>query len=166
MQFKVDDYVVHPIYGLGQIVEIEEREFSDEGTCLYYKISLPRRTVWIPVDAEESIGLRLATAKRELNKYRTVLQSRPDPLPQNHQQRHLELVKRLKEGSFRMVCEVVRDLTAWSQRRQLGQKDATTLQKTREGLYQEWATAAGVSVAEASQEIESLLQTTQQRSMG
>jgi hypothetical protein len=40
------------------------------------------------------------------------------------------------------------------------------LQKTRESLYQEWATAAGVSKTEAIKEVESLLLATRQAYMG
>jgi len=55
----------------------------------------------------------------------------------------------------------VRDLTAWGWRKSLNRTDAVTLKKTQESLCQEWATAAGVSIAEATKEVKSLLQTTQ-----
>jgi RNA polymerase-interacting CarD/CdnL/TRCF family regulator len=157
MQFKTDDLVVHPTYGVGRVAEIEEKQFSEKGMRLYYKITLPKRTVWIPVEAQGSLGFRLVTAKSDLDPYRHVLKSPPVPLNTNHQQRRLDLVSRLKQGSFQGVCEVVRDLTAWSRRKSLGQADMATLQKTRQSLYQEWATAAGVSTSEAIKEIDSLL---------
>lgn len=157
MQFKVGDLVVHLIYGVGRITEIEEKRFSEKETCLYYKITLPRRTVWIPVKSEETNGLRLATVKSDLDQYRNLLKSPPIPLEKNHHRRHLELVSRLKQGSFRDVCEVVRDLTAWGRRKPLGQTDTATLQKTRQSLYHEWAAAAGISTTEAIKEVDSLL---------
>jgi CarD family transcriptional regulator len=167
MQFKVGDNVVHPVYGLGHIVKIEEKQFSEIGaTHLYYKITLPRSTIWIPIEAQAIIGLRLVTAKRELDQYRNLLKSRPVPLNNDDPQRHVELASRLKQGSFRVVCEVVRDLTAWGWRKPLGRTDAATLQKTRDSLYQEWATAAGLSMAEATEEVESLLRAARQVSMG
>jgi RNA polymerase-interacting CarD/CdnL/TRCF family regulator len=166
MQFKVDDFVVHPAYGVGHIVKIEEKRFSEKETRLYYKLIWPERTVWIPVEAQATIRLRLVTAKSDLNQYRNLLKGPPVPLPKNHHHRHRELLSRLKRGSFQMVCEVVRDLTAWSWRKPLGPTDKATLQKTRERLYQEWATAADLSRAEAIKEVESLLRATGQVSMG
>lgn len=166
MQFKVGDYVVHPIFRVGHIVKIEERKFTDQGTCLYYQITLPRRTLWIPIEAHEAVGLRLVTAKSELDQYRALLKSRPVALNQQHRQRHRELDDRLKEASFQVLCEVVRDLTAWSWQKPLGQSDKAILQKTRENLCQEWATAAGVSVGQALEEVDSLLQAAQQTFMG
>lgn len=161
MQFKVGDRVVHPAYGLGHIASIEERQFSEQEPHLYYQVALTKRSLWVPVEAEESSGLRLVTAKSELDQYRQVLQSRPAPLDKNHHHRHLDLSKRMKQNSFQIMCEVVRDLTAWGWRKPLGPTDTATLQKTRRSLYQEWAVAAGVSVSEATKEIDALLLATQ-----
>ncbi len=122
---------------------------------------MPSSTVWIPVEAQATIGLRLVTAKSDLDQYRDLLKSRPAPLHKDHKRRHLELVTRLNQGSFQVVCEVVRDLTAWGWRKPLNRTDAVTLKKTQESLYQEWATASGVSIAEATKEVNSLLHKTQ-----
>ena len=59
------------------------------------------------------------------------------------------------------MCEVVRDLTALNGEKPLGAAIKTILRKTQQKLYQEWATAADISVAEAAEEIQSLLQTAQ-----
>lgn len=160
MQFKVGDSVVHPVYGVGDIVKIEEKRFSEKEKQLYYKVVLPKNTLWIPVKAEAAIGLRLVTAKSDLDQYRDLLKHPPAPIPKDHHQRHREQVRLLKKGSFRILCEVVRDLTAWSLRKRLGPVDKTTLQNTRERLYREWAIAAGVPISEATKEIDALLQTT------
>ena len=166
MQFKVGDFVVHPAYGVGRIVKIEKKQFFKKGMRLYYKVALPKNTIWIPVEAQTIIGLRLVTAKSDLDQYRDLLKSPPAPIPKNHHQRHLDLVSRLKQGSFQVVCEVVRDLTAWGWRKPLGPTDKATLQKTREKLHREWATAAGVPIAEAIKEIDSLLRTSRQAFIG
>lgn len=166
MQLKVGDQIVHPAYGLGQIVNIEQKQFSEKGTRLYYKITLPKRTVWIPVEMYQAIGLRLITAESDLDRYRALLTSPPAPLNEIYHRRHLELATRLKEGSFQVLCEVVRDLTAWSWRKPLGQADTATLQKARENLHQEWAAAAGISVPEAVKEIDALLRVAQHTYIG
>lgn len=163
MQFKVGDFVVHPVYGVGDIVKIEEKRLSEKGAHLYYEIALPRSTIWIPVEAQAAVGLRLVTAKSDLDQCRNLLKSAPVPLDTDQpKQRHLELASRLKQGTFRVMCEVVRDLTASGEQKPLGPSDRATLQKTLEKLCQEWATAAGISIAEAIKEINSLLRATQE----
>jgi CarD family transcriptional regulator len=160
MPFKIGDFVVHPVYGVGDIIKIEEKRFSGITARLYYKVALTRSTIWIPVEAQTAVGLRLVTAKRDLGQYRNLLKNRPVLLQNNHAQRHMELASRLKEGSFRVMCEIVRDLTISGRRKPLGRSDAGILQKTRGRLLQEWAASAGVSVAAATEEIDTLLLTT------
>jgi CarD family transcriptional regulator len=157
MQFKISDQVVHPTYGIGHIVDIEEKRFAQQESQWYYKVRLPKRTLWLPVETQEASGLRPITAKSELDWYRNLLKSPPLPLERNHHRRHPALLRRLKEGSFQVLCEVVRDLTAWGWRKPLGPTDMATLRKIRQSLSQEWATAAGVSPNEAIKEIDSLL---------
>lgn len=158
MQFKAGDYIVHPTYGVGHIVEIEKKEFLEEGAAIYYKIAVPKRTLWIPVEAEIISELRLSTPEEDLDQYRALLISRPLPLNKNHKVRYQELMNRLKQGTFQVLCEVVRDLTAWSRHKQLGSRETDILKKTRARLDQEWSTAAGISTIQAAQEIEKLLQ--------
>jgi RNA polymerase-interacting CarD/CdnL/TRCF family regulator len=166
MQLKIGDLVVHPAFGIGHIVEIEKRPLSEKETRLYYKVVRLKHTMWIRVEAQEVTGLRLVTAKSDLDYYRDLLKSLPVPLNTNLQQRHLDLVSRLTQGSFQSVCEVMRDLTAWGWREPLDRADTTTLQKTRDSLSQEWATAAGGSTTEAIREIDSLLLATQHAYIG
>jgi RNA polymerase-interacting CarD/CdnL/TRCF family regulator len=124
---------------------------------MYYEISTEKTTIWVPVDAQERVGLRRVTAKRELERYRAILKSRPVPLDAHPGKRQMELAERFKQGSLELFCEIVRDLTAQSAHKPLANADATALRKAREGLEQEWAAAEGVSVAAASREIDELL---------
>ena len=164
MQFEVGDVVVHPAYGIGQIVKIEKKQFSRKSAARpYYQITMPNHhTIWTPVEAQVANGLRLVTAKSDLDQYRNLLKSRPVLLEKNHHQRHLELVSRLKQGSFRVTCQVVRNLTLSDRQKPLGVTNKTILRKTQQKLYQEWATAADITVAEATKEIDTLLQATQE----
>lgn len=162
MQFKIGDDVVHPVYGVGHIVRIEKKKFSEKGVRQYYQVKLSTSTLWIPVDQTHvTSGLRLVTARQELEQYRTLLQSTPVPLDNDKPQLwHIELTSRLKQGTFPAMCEVVRDLTALDGEKPLGATNKAILRKTQEKLCLEWATAADISVAEAAKEIETLLQAT------
>lgn len=167
MQFKVGDVVVHPAYGIGHIVKIEEKQFSKKSAArLYYQVTMPDRNImWTPVEDQVSNGLRLVTAKSDLDQYRNLLKSHPVLLKKNRPQRYLELVSRLKQGSFQVTCEVVRDLTLSDWQKPLGITNKTILRKTQQKLYQEWASAADVSVAEATKEVDTLLRATQEAAL-
>lgn len=158
MQFKIGDTVVHSAYGVGQIVNIEAKQFTAKVVeSLYYELATPKCTVWVPVDAIASEGLRILTAQADLAHYAKVLTATPVPLTKDHRKRHLELTAGLKQGSFQVVCEVVRDLTACSWIKPLNWMDTASLRRARETLYQEWAASAGVATPEAMRVIEALL---------
>ena len=161
MQFNVGDFVVHRVHGIGHVNKIEEKQFSQKQARVCYQVIWPQRTVWIPIEAKGRRGLRLTTAKRDLDHYRRVLKSQPTTLARNHHRRHRDLVQRLRSGSFEAVCEVVRDLTARGRAKPLGPADLQLLAQTRESLYQEWAMAAEITETEALKEVEALVETGQ-----
>jgi CarD family transcriptional regulator len=157
MEFKVDDWVVHPKHGVGRVVKLEMRQFSAGIEELYYEISIPNGTVWVQVDALSS-GLRKVTTKGNLAKYRDILKSRPKKLTADYRKRHSELADRLRQGSLKARCEVVRDLSALAWSKPLGERNSGLLRHAHQVLYQEWAVADGISISEATQEVTALLQ--------
>jgi RNA polymerase-interacting CarD/CdnL/TRCF family regulator len=157
MPFQVGDVVVHPDHGVGHIVRLEEKRFSGKEACLYYELTIERSTIWVPVESHQALRLRKVTPKSDLARYRSVLKSRPTQLNKDQRQRHLEIAARLKQGTFLVLCEVVRDLTARGWQKPLNEIDAASLQKVRGRLCQEWAASESVSIAEATGEVTSLL---------
>jgi CarD family transcriptional regulator len=156
MTFQVEDWVVHPRHGVGQIVEIEDLEFDSRPSQAYYRISLDNGTMWVGVD-DSSCGLRKVVSKDDLAACREVLKSRPAELNADHRERQSELADRLREGAFQARCELVRDLSALSWKRPLNEANAAISRVACHVLYQEWAMADGVSLREATREVDQLL---------
>ncbi len=161
--FHIGDSVVHPAHGLGRVVRLAEKSFFGQEAGLYYEVTIQQGTVWVPVAVREAPGLRPVTARGDLARYRGLLKGPPVSLDQDHRKRHLELVDRLRQGSFQILCEVVRDLAARGWAKPLGESDAASLRRARERLCAEWAASDGVSVAAAFQEVESLLLESRQK---
>lgn len=157
MEFKVDDWVVHPQHGVGKVVKLDIRQFDTGPKRLYYEISIPNGTIWARVE-ESSCELRKVTPKGALTKYRKLLKSRPTPLSTNYRERQVELSDRMKMGSFRARCEFVRDLSAFGWHKPLGEGNATLLRLANQKLDEEWAISKGVSITEATREVEGLLE--------
>jgi RNA polymerase-interacting CarD/CdnL/TRCF family regulator len=143
---------------VGNIVRLEDRQLAENETRLYYVLAFGKTTVWIPVQTNRSSPLRLVTAPQDLDQYRTLLKSRPTPLDRDYKKRRLDIQEHLALGSFQVVCEVVRDLTALSWQRPLAGIDASLLNKVREGLWQEWAVSTGQSLPDAIHEVTALLE--------
>ena len=158
MTFKIGDSVVHPQYGVGQVANLEHREFEPGVMRQYYEISIPGgSTVWVPLELQ-SFGLRKVTVKSEIARCRKILGSHPSPLSEDTRSRQADLAARLKQGTITAHCEVVRDLYAYGEHKSLNGTIAAFFRATQDVLCQEWAMVERITISEALREITSLLE--------
>jgi RNA polymerase-interacting CarD/CdnL/TRCF family regulator len=158
MPFEINEQVVSPAFGVGRVVGIVMKQFLEAEARLYYEIVVGKSTVWVLAEAaSQANSLRSITPKASLAFYRDVLRSRPVSLTKDSRQRRLDLLTRLRVGSFQDTCEVVRDLSARGWLRPTGEVDSAVLRKTRDALCQEWMASEGVSMLTATSEVNALL---------
>jgi len=155
LKFEIGDKVVHPQHGVGYVSNLEEKQFEPNKSRIYYVVSIPDTTLWVPVDLSTS-GLRKLGGRNELEQCYQILQSAPQTLNAG---RDLlaSLAVRIKQGTIVAQCEVVRDLTAFGWHKPLFGPIADFQRMALNVLCQEWAVIKGVSVADASYEINDLL---------
>ena len=157
MEFKIGDHVVHPRYGVGVVVSLKDREFEPGVMRRYYEISMPGTTLWVSSEMP-SFGLRKLAMQNEISRCRIILISQPAPFIEDARQRQAEMTDRLKLGTVAAHCEVVRDLYAYSGHKSTGGKVGAFLEVVQDVLCQEWAEVEGVTLAQALQEVNSLLE--------
>ena len=158
MRFEVGDSVVHPQHGMGQIVNLNDREFEPGVIQRYYELSMSGgSTLWVPVDVARS-ALRKPAGHSEIDRCREILVSRPAPLTGEVRSRQAELTTRLKQGTIFTFCEVVRDLYAHGEHRSLYGTIAGFFRQTQNVLCQEWAAVEGITLPQAFEEVNSLLE--------
>jgi RNA polymerase-interacting CarD/CdnL/TRCF family regulator len=138
-------------------MRLEERQLAEANTRLYYVLAFGKTTVWLPVETAGTSALRLVTAPRDLDRYRTLLKSHPTELDRDYKKRRLDINEQLLHGTFQSVCEIVRDLTALGWYRPLAGVDASLLSKVRANLWEEWAISTGQPLPEAIHEVTALL---------
>lgn len=157
MTFKVGDQVVHPQHGVGHVVKLEDKEFETGLIRLYYEISMAGgSTVWAPVGLGV-VGLRRLAGKSEISRCREILVSLPMPLTDDARSRQSNLAARLKQGTIVTFCEVLRDLYAHGEHKSLYGSMAGFFRQTQNVLCQEWATVEGITISEAIEEVNALL---------
>jgi RNA polymerase-interacting CarD/CdnL/TRCF family regulator len=157
MMFKIGERVVHPQYGVGEVVNLEDREFEPGKPHRYYEISIQDgSTIWVQVD-NPNAGLRYLATKSEIAACRKILVAKPMPLSEDGRVNQPELVARVKQGTITMQCEVVRDLSAFLAQRPPYGTTGVLLAAIQEVLCQEWAIVEGISISKAKNEINSLL---------
>ena len=158
MRYKVGECIVHPSHGVGRIVGLESQTFLGDGARLFYEVLTSKSTIWVPIEGDQAAALRNVTSKADLARYRRLLQANAVTLEPDHRKRQLEMAARLRDGTFAVLCEIVRDLTARGRHKPLNEADSAALRRARSSLLQEWAAAADVTLAEATAEVEALLQ--------
>jgi RNA polymerase-interacting CarD/CdnL/TRCF family regulator len=139
------------------VANLAIKRFGEGEKRLFYEISFPGSTLWVPLTLSTS-GIRKLSAKSEIANCRRTLKAPAEPLNDDPRLRQTELVDHLKEGTVTAHCEVVRDLTAHSWQKTLSGEIATFLNVTRDVLCQEWAAVEGKTLLEAASEIETLLE--------
>jgi len=155
MKFAIGDKVVHPQHGVGFVAGMEEKQFEPSAARMYYVVSIPDTTLWVPVDLSTS-GLRKLGLKSELEQCRQVLQATPQVLIAGRALLS-NLSDRIKQGTIIAQCEVVRDIMAFGRRKPLYGPIADFQRLVLNVLCQEWAVVNGVSQTDAAHEINVLL---------
>ena len=155
MKFAIGDKVVHPQHGVGFVAGLEEKQFEPNAARMYYVVSIPDTTLWVPVDLSTS-GLRKLGLKSELEQCRQILQEAPQALNAGRDML-ASLSSRIRQGTIIAQCEVVRDLTAFGWHKPLYGPIADYQRTILNVLCQEWAVVKGVTQADATNEINVLL---------
>lgn len=158
MTFQIGDRVVHPVYGVGTVKMFTEQQFGGTKMRQYYQVTTGGPTVWVPLDEQGHTVLRGIGSKASLGECRGLLAGMPVPFENDRKLRQFEIAARLKGGLMPALCQVVRDLRAWSWGTPLGVAENLLLKKISKALCEEWAASDGVSSMSALHEIEDLLQ--------
>ena len=109
--FSVNEYVVYPIQGVGEIQAIEKRPFRDK-QVLYYNIyfQTPDMTVMVPVENADTIGLRKIVSAREANKALELLNQEYEQANTDWKTRNQQNLELLKKGTISDIVRVVKTL--------------------------------------------------------
>ena len=147
LTFKVGDMAVHPAHGVGEVVEIEQRELGGrKSTCFVLKIIDTGLKVMVPTDAAERVGLRPVMKKREADKILDILKAPEvavDVQPWNR--RFRAYTEMLKSGLPGEIAKVLRDMYRLKFDKDLSFGERRLLDQARSLLIQELALAKKVS---------------------
>ena len=155
MKFRVGDPVMHWTYGLGKIIRLERRSFTGQKT-LYYVVKLRDGTVWVPAD---DVGQRLRHpfSKLGFKRILATFSGPAQPLPEDRQERKLQLSERLKEGKPGSLCQLIHDLEAFQRGHHLNDIDQLLMKRAREILLSEWGYALSIKPTQAEADLQHLL---------
>ena len=156
MSFKVGDQVIHSSFGLGEIIQLDEKEIYGHKDT-YYMVQICDLTLWVPVRESGETSLRYLTPERDFKKLFKILTGPGEELPEDRLARKSQLLERLKDGRLDSVCEVVRDLNDLGRKKKLNDYDKAIMERAKSFLLNEWKLALSVPMQQAEQELRELL---------
>jgi len=156
MDYHVGDKVIHRSYGLGEIVQIDEK-FIHDRQMLCYVVRTRDLTIWVPADEPDKSSIRRPTPGNDFEKLFAILRSPGNPLPIDRFERKTNLIERMKDGKLASICSVIRDLAFYRREKKLNEYDNSTLERARSFLLTEWTYSLSISQVQANDELMQLL---------
>ena len=111
LKFQVNQKIVYPSQGVGNIESVQERMFRDE-KVKYYVIYLEvsDMTVMIPVDKCDELGVRAIVSAEEAQKALDSMGETIEPVTSDWKQRYQMNLELLKKGTVEDIAAIVRCL--------------------------------------------------------
>jgi len=155
--FTVGSKVVHPCYGAGTIVRIQEKSIGDS-THAYYVINTVGRSMqlMVPVSGADDAGLRQVLPSASLRGMLVACHDVPQEgeINPDLRSRQTDMREHLKSGNLVEVVDVVRKLYFLNNSRPLGTVDRQLFDQGKDLLAGELALATGSELLAAMQEVE------------
>ena len=154
IEFAVDQRVVYPSQGVGQVKEIFEKKVG-ENTVKYYKIYLEvsDMVVMVPVANASMIGIRPIVCAEDAQKALELLGQEIEPVTSDWKLRYQMNLDLLKKGSIFDIVSIVRTLYHRSKVKELPILERKLYDNAKKLLEDEIAFALG----KPSKEIEAML---------
>ena len=156
MHYQVGDKVIHYNFGMGEIVQMEDK-FIHERQVQCYVVRIRDLTIWVTADEPGKSSLRLPTPGSEFKNMFAILGSPGEPLPIDRLERKTNLLERMKDGTLTSICSVIRDLALYRREKKLNDYDKSTLERAQSFLLTEWVYSLAVSQVQARGELMKLI---------
>ena len=153
--FKVDDYVVCPGHGVGQITAIEGRSVNGEEKSFYViKILTGGMTIMVPTSGEA--GIRELVDQEKVKKVFELLENHKVTLDTSTwNRRYRDYMSKIKTGSLLEIADVLRTLFLLKGTKNLSFGEEKMLNYCRDLLIQEIALSRGENKTDIKERIDS-----------
>ncbi len=156
--FKIGDMAVYPAQGVGVIEAIESREFVGQILDFYVlRIVDSDMTIMVPVNNVGNVGMRSLIDKTHVRTVYNILRDKPEShgsLP-SWSRRQRDYNEKIRSGDVFEVAEVLRDLYAIREGKELSYGEKKVLELARKLVVKEIALADGKDEQQVVDRVES-----------
>jgi CarD family transcriptional regulator len=151
--FQIGDYAVCPGHGVGQIVDIEEREGCD---FAFYMVKIIANGMKVMVPTNSELGIRTLIGSDDVSDVFSVLNNHDVELDNSTwNRRYRDYMEKVKTGSLVEIAEVLRELFLLKENKNLSFGEKKMLDQCRELIAQEISISGGKDSVEVKTEINS-----------
>ncbi len=163
LQFKVGDKAVYPVYGVAEVVSVEDKSIppgSAPRTYYVLKILDTDRRVLVPVATADENGLRPPMSEAEIEEIFIILEERTIAFDnQTWNRRYRGFMDKIRTGSVFDAAEVMRDLYCLKVEKSLSFGERKMLETARNLIVKEIAVSRGEDEEKVQAEIEKIFET-------
>ena len=157
--FTVDDYVVYPTHGVGQIRAIEEQEVAGTRLKLFVvEFDKEKMTLRVPIAKVPTTGMRKLSSPDKMKTALTTLKGRARVKRTMWSRRAQEYEAKINSGDPISIAEVVRDLHRSSGQPEQSYSERQIYESAMDRLVRELAAVEGLDEEQATERLEKLLQ--------
>ncbi|MDP6688073.1 MAG: CarD family transcriptional regulator [Alphaproteobacteria bacterium] len=156
--FAVDEYVVYPTHGVGQITGIEEQEFAGMQLKLFVvNFDKEKMTLRVPVNKAEASGMRALASPDKMKTAMTTLKGRARVKRTMWSRRAQEYEAKINSGDPVSIAEVIRDLHRGEGQPEQSYSERQIYEAAMERLVRELAAVEGLDEEQAAERLEGVL---------
>jgi len=161
LKLVVNDKVVHPSHGLGEIIAIEHREIGGaKGEFFIIRIMDNGMRVMVPRTSAQAAGLRPVMSMKDADKVLETMKAREVAVDlQPWSRRFRAYTEMIKSGSPHEVAKVLRDMYRLKFDKELSFGERRLLDQAKSLLMKELAAAKGVTEPELQAKVDEMFRT-------
>ena len=157
LRFKIGDWIVHSYYGVGEVVDILEKDL-DGHREMFYRVSAAEIEYWLPNAKADAEHIHPIRTKKEFDQAIKIL-SKPPVLISEPPNRSKRLIyERWLDGSLPARAALLRDLNGRNSKKVLSYDEKKTFEKAENYFIDEWIISnPSLSRTQAKQELNKAL---------
>ena len=158
-KFQIDDYVVYPSHGVGQIVDQENQSVAGTDLSMFViAFKKDKMTLKVPLNKVISTGMRKLSSPSTIGKALEVIGGKAKVKRAMWSRRAQDYEQKINSGELMQIAEVVRDLHRNDEQREQSYSERQLYEAALERLTREIAAVDGVEEKKAQEKVDKVLE--------
>ena len=158
-KFQINDFVVYPSHGVGQIVDKENQSIAGMDLSMFVIVfRKDKMTLKVPLNKVTSTGMRKLSSPSTIGKALEVIGGKAKVKRAMWSRRAQDYEQKINSGELIQIAEVVRDLHRNDEQREQSYSERQLYEAALERLTREIAAVDGVEEKKAQEKIDKVLE--------